>query len=93
VRSKFRVALALRPSAIIRCARNAATSPIGRLMKRIQRQLRTSTMTPPASTPAAPPAPPIAPQMPTARLRSFGSVNVVVRIESEAGAITAPPRP
>ncbi len=54
-------------------------------MKRIQRQLSASVMTPPSSTPAAPPAPPMAPQMPTARLRSCGSVKVLVRIESEAG--------
>ena len=49
--------------------------------------------TPPSSTPAAPPAPPIAPQMPTARLRAGPSANVVVRIDSEAGATIAPPRP
>jgi len=39
------------------------------------------------------PTPPIAPQMPTARLRAGPSSNVVVRIESEAGAMIAPPRP
>ena len=48
---------------------------------------------PPRSTPAAPPAPPIAPQMPRARLRAGPSANAVVRIVSDAGAITAPPRP
>ena len=41
----------------------------------------------------APPAPPIAPQIPTARLRAVPSLKVVVRIESEAGATIAPPRP
>ena len=50
-------------------------------------------MMPPSSTPAAPPAPPIAPQMPTARLRAAPSAKVVVRIDREAGAITAPPSP
>ena len=50
-------------------------------------------ITPPSSTPAAPPAPPMAPQMPTARLRAAPSVKVVVRIESEAGAMIAPPSP
>ena len=48
---------------------------------------------PPRRTPAAPPAPPIAPQIPIARLRSAGFVKVVVRIDSEAGAITAPRAP
>ena len=61
-------------------------------MKKIQRQ-ESSVSMPPSSTPAAPPAPPIAPQMPTARLRAAPSAKVVVRIDSEAGAITAPPRP
>jgi len=62
-------------------------------MNRIQRQPSRSVSTPPRRTPAAPPAPPIAPQMPTARLRAAGSVKVVVRIDSDAGAMTAPPRP
>ena len=62
-------------------------------MNRIQRQLIADVRIPPSSTPAAPPAPPIAPQMPTARLRAAPSVKVVVRIDSDAGAITAPPRP
>ena len=82
-----------RPSAIMRCAKKAAASAIGTLTNRIQRQPSASVMMPPRSTPAAPPAPPIAPQMPTARLRSRPSLKVVVRIDSDAGAITAPPSP
>ena len=50
--------------------RRRRCSPIGTLMKRIQRQESRSVSTPPSSTPAAPPAPPMAPQMPTARLRA-----------------------
>ena len=48
---------------------------------------------PPRSTPAAPPLPEAAPQMPSARFRSAPSAKVVIRIESAAGASSAPPRP
>ena len=49
--------------------------------------------TPPSSTPTAAPPPEAAPQMPSARLRSRPSRNVVIRIERPAGAKSAPPRP
>ena len=48
---------------------------------------------PPSSTPAAPPAPATAPQIPSARLRSDPSANVVVMIDSAAGETIAAPRP
>ena len=48
---------------------------------------------PPSSTPAAPPLPETAPQIPRARFRSCPSANVVVRIESAAGASRAAPSP
>ena len=50
-------------------------------------------MRPPSSAPAVPPAAPIAAQAPSARLRSWPSVKVVVMIASVAGEITAPPSP
>ena len=92
-RSKWRVALGLKLSVSMRAATAAAIRPMGMLMKRIQRQLSRSVRMPPSSTPAAPPAPPIAPQIPTARLRSAGSVKVVVMIDRLAGAMIAPPSP
>ena len=91
-RSRARAA-ASRLSTISRWAETAASTPIGTLMNRIQRQPSASVRMPPSRTPAAPPAPPMAPQIPTARLRAGPSVKVVVRIESEAGAMTAPPSP
>ena len=48
---------------------------------------------PPSSTPATAPNAPTAPHAPRAVLRSFPSVNVVVRIERAAGVINAAPKP
>ena len=62
-------------------------------MKKIHDQLSPLVSAPPSSTPAAPPLPDAAPQMPSARLRSRPSVNVVVRIESAAGESSAAPSP
>ncbi len=68
-------------------------SPTGTLMKKTHGQLRYEVRTPPSSTPAAPPLPEAAPQMPSARLRSAPSAKVVIRMDSAAGANSAPPRP
>ena len=68
-------------------------SPIGTLTNSTQRQLRPLVRMPPSSTPAAPPAPATAPQMPSARLRSEPSANVVVMIDSAAGETIAAPEP
>src|SRR3954451_13405868 len=76
-----------------RRAASTATSPMGTLMKRIHCQPSASVSTPPTSAPAAPPAAPIAAHAESARLRSAPSVKVVVRMDSVAGATTAPPRP
>src|SRR5215469_14176210 len=62
-------------------------------MKKIQDQLSALVSAPPRSTPAAPPLPEAAPQIPSATLRSRPSLNVVVRIDSAAGASNAAPRP
>src|SRR5437773_7771643 len=67
--------------------------PTGTLMKNTHDQLRYEVRKPPSSTPAAPPEPEAAPQMPSARLRSRPSANVVMRIERPAGANSAPPSP
>src|SRR5512132_1693525 len=70
-----------------------AAMPIGTLTKKIHDQLSADVRTPPISTPAAAPKPPTAPQTPSAMLRSRPSVNVVDRIDSAAGVITAAPSP
>src|SRR5690349_16895342 len=67
------------------------TAAIGRLMKKIQDQLRYDVRTPPRRTPAAPPLPDAAPQMPRATLRSRPSGNVVISIDRAAGVSNAPP--
>ena len=67
--------------------------PIGTLRKKIHDQPRPLVSAPPSSTPAAPPLPEAAPQMPSARLRSRPSRNVVVRIDSAAGDSSAAPSP
>ena len=67
--------------------------PTGTLMKKIQDQSSELVRKPPSSTPAAAPLPETAPQTPSAMLRSRPSANVVVRIESAAGASSAPPSP
>ena len=62
-------------------------------MKKIHDQLKALVSAPPSSTPAAPPLPEAAPQIPSARLRSRPSANVVVKIERAAGDSIAAPRP
>src|SRR4051812_3732515 len=62
-------------------------------MKNTHDQLRDEGRKPPSSTPPAPPDPEAAPPMPSARLRSRPSANVVMRIERPAGANSAPPSP
>ena len=83
-----------RPRATMRSAASAAAIPIGTLMKQDPapaQRLRSACRR--AARPTRRRSPPIAPQSPSARLRSAPSVNVVVRIDSVAGATTAPPRP
>ena len=77
----------------MRGASAAAAIPIGTLTNSTQRQFSPLVRIPPSSTPAAPPAPATAPQMPSARLRSAPSANVVVMIDSAAGETIAAPRP
>ena len=62
-------------------------------MKKIHDQLNELVSAPPSSTPAAPPLPETAPQIPSAKLRSLPSGNVVVRIDSAAGETSAAPSP
>ena len=76
-----------------RGARTNAATPTGTLTKKIHDQLSASVRTPPSRTPAAAPKPPTAPQTPSAMLRSRPSENVVVRIDSAAGEMTAAPSP
>src|SRR5205814_10334456 len=70
-----------------------ATMATGTLMKKIHGQLRYDVRTPPRRTPTAAPLPEAAPQMPSARLRSRPSRNVVISSDRPAGAKSAPPRP
>ena len=70
-----------------------AVTPTGTFTKKIQDQLSASVRIPPSRTPAAAPKPPTAPHTPSAMFRSRPSVNVVERIESAAGVMTAAPRP
>ena len=77
-------------------SRNVASSDsatIGRLTNSTQRQPGPSASRPPRETPTAAPIAEMPPQMPSAVLRSLPSVNVVVRIESAAGAMIAAPIP
>ena len=62
-------------------------------MKKIHDQASELVRKPPSRTPAAAPLPETAPQTPSATLRSRPSAKVVVRIDSAAGASSAPPRP
>jgi hypothetical protein len=60
-------------------------SPKGTLIRKIHRHESVSVRMPPSSAPVAPPLASDALQMPSARARSRGSVNVVVRMVSVAG--------
>ena len=72
---------------------SAAAMPIGRLMKKTQRQESVSVSRPPSTRPTAPPPAAIALQMPSAFVRSAPSAKVVVTIERAAGETSAAPRP
>src|SRR6266851_5039338 len=89
------------PSAVPSCW-EVASSPAaparisaqtGRLTNSTHRQPGPCDSTPPRNTPAAAASPEIAPQVPSARLRSVPWLNVVVRMDSPAGAIIAAPAP
>ena len=69
------------------------TSPTGTLTKNTHRHEAMSVRTPPISRPTAAPLAAIALHTPSARVRSWLSVNVVVMIASAAGETSAPPRP
>src|SRR5262245_62506832 len=64
-----------------------------RFTYRHQRQDRYSVNTPPSTRPTPPPAPTIAPYTPNAFPRTAGSLNVVDKIDSAAGASSAPNPP
>ena len=78
---------------IMRSERSAAAIPIGRLMKKTQRQESVSVRIPPSTNPAAPPPAAIALQTPSAFVRSLPSANVVVMMASAAGETSAAPSP
>ncbi len=91
--SNVRVAEVTRLSAMSRGTSSAAPRPTGTLTHRTHCQPSPSVSTPPRSTPTAPPEPATAPHTPRALLRSAPSVNVIWRIDSAAGDMSAPPRP
>ncbi len=70
-----------------------ATTAIGTLTYRHQRQDRYSVRAPPSIRPMAPPPPEIAPKIANALARSAASVNVTVSSDSAAGARRAPKMP
>ena len=67
--------------------------PTGTLTKKIHGQESVVVRTPPSTRPTAPPPTAIAAHTPIAFVRSAPSANVVVMIESAAGAMSAAPRP
>ena len=68
-------------------------SPTGTLTKNTQRHEAMSVRMPPISRPTAAPLAAIALHTPSALVRSWRSVKVVVMIDSAAGETSAPPRP
>src|ERR1700736_3660941 len=70
-------------------APSAAGTAKPRFTNIVQRHDSDWVSTPPSSRPIAPPPPPIAPHTANALPRSSGSVNVVVRSDSAAGANSA----
>ena len=82
---------AARDSGMWRRVRTSAARPIGRLIRKIERQPTVSTSTPPIRGPAAMETPPTAPHTPMARARSAGSVKVLVMIDIATGLSIAPP--
>ena len=71
----------------------SSTSAMGMLMKKIARHPNASVSTPPTSSATVAPTPPTAPQTARALLRSASSSNVVMRIDSAVGAISAAETP
>ena len=67
--------------------------PTGTLTKKIHGHDSAVVRTPPSTRPTAPPPTAIAAQTPIAFVRSAPSANVVVMIDSAAGAMSAAPRP
>ena len=78
---------------MVRSAMAAVITPTGTLMKKIQPQCRCWLMRPPISGPTARARAPVAVQMPTAWVRSRGSVKVAMTMASVAGTSSAAPRP
>ena len=78
-------------SGMKRSVRRIAASPIGRLIRKIERQPTEETSAPPTIGPSAIEMPNTAPQTPTAWARSRGSVNVLVMIDIATGFIIEPP--
>ena len=70
-----------------------AASPIGRLMKKIQCQLRASVRTPPRTWPIDAPAAPVKLKIAIALARSFESVNKVTRMPRPTAEAIALPTP
>src|SRR2546430_10943728 len=68
-------------------------SPIGTLIRNVQRQLIHWVITPPRKTPAVPPAGAEAPQMPTPLPTPFGSPKRPKTVAIAAGARDTPPPP
>src|SRR3712207_9525344 len=66
--------------------RGSAAKPTGTLTKKIQGQPRDCVRTPPRRTPTDAPPETTKAQMPMARARAAGSVEVVMMIASAAGA-------
>ncbi len=66
---------------------------MGTLIRKIHSHPGPSVSSPPAITPIDPALPPTAAKIPNALLRGTPSVNVLVRIDSAAGAASAAPTP
>ena len=81
-----------RDSGTKRAVSQKATTAIGRLIQKIDRQPRLSTSAPPSIGPAAIDTPKTAPQTPMARARSLGSVKVLATIDIATGLSIEPPR-
>jgi hypothetical protein len=91
-RSKPRAATGLRDSGTCRAVTASTSAAIGTLIRKMYRQLPTSTSQPPRNGPSAPPMPPSPDQAPIARARSARS-NEASRMASAPGVSSAPPTP
>ena len=65
----------------------------GRLIRKTEPHQKCSSSQPPVTGPMATPRPETPAQMPMALARSAGSVKTLVRMDSVAGMISAPPMP